>query len=308
MFPRQFDDYAIRLAAGEWVKEQAAMRGGEVKWAALRKEFKVQDQQIPLLSYRGIWKPSQMELPLSIRTSPNNPYRDSIDPVTGLLNYRYFGTDPNHRDNAGLRRLMGEKRPLIYLYGLRSGRYLPLWPVYIYDDDPGGLTFVVAGKPALSGDPFSDPETGASLAADAPALEPLYALRTVAGRLYQGVFRERVLRAYRSQCAFCRLRPKPLLDAAHIVPACDPAGDPVVSNGMALCKTHHAAFDELLMGVRPDGVIEVRPDVLEERDGPMLRHGVQNLHDTPIHRPRRESDQPDPDRLAVRYREFKKAS
>ena len=30
-------------------------------------------------------------------------------------------------------------------------------------------------------------------------------------------------------------------------------------------------------GVRPDYVIHVRPDILYEIDGPMLRHGLQGL-------------------------------
>jgi hypothetical protein len=34
-----------------------------------------------------------------------------------------------------------------------------------------------------------------------------------------------------------------LLDAAHILPDGHPKGEPVVPNGLALCKLHHAAFD-----------------------------------------------------------------
>ena len=139
-------------------------------------------------------------------------------------------------------------------------------------------------------------------------LERRYATRTTLARIHQRVFRQRVLHAYRSRCAFCRLRQEPLLDAAHIVPDRDPTGDPVVPNGLSLCKIHHAAFDELFLGVTPKGVIHVRPDLLREKDGPMLRHGLQGLHETRIHRPRRTADHPDPDRLHLRYQEFQQAS
>jgi hypothetical protein len=44
-----------------------------------------------------------------------------------------------------------------------------------------------------------------------------------------------------------------------------------------MCKIHHAAFDNLLMGVRPDYSIEVRSDVLVEEDGPTLRYALQGL-------------------------------
>jgi hypothetical protein len=59
-----------------------------------------------------------------------------------------------------------------------------------------------------------------------------------------------VLRAYRDCCAVCRLRHEELLDAAHILPDGHPRGEPVVRNGLALCKLHHAAFDRHILGIR----------------------------------------------------------
>jgi len=34
---------------------------------------------------------------------------------------------------------------------------------------------------------------------------------------------------------------------------------------------HHAAFDAHMLGIRPDYVIEIREDVLDEKDGPTLK-------------------------------------
>lgn len=45
-------------------------------------------------------------------------------------------------------------------------------------------------------------------------------------------------------------------------------GEPVVPNGMALCKLHHAAFDRNILDVRPDLRVAIRQDVLEEIDAP----------------------------------------
>ena len=87
-----------------------------------------------------------------------------------------------------------------------------------------------------------------------------------------------MLRAYRDECTLCRLRHRDLLDAAHIVPDADPEGEPTVKNGLALCKIHHAAFDRLIIGIRPDYVVEVQRNVLEQIDGPMLKHRFQGLH------------------------------
>lgn len=310
MFPAGFDDHAIRIAAGNWLTEQVDRYGPELEWSLLVRGFRFRDERIALVNQRGIWKPRQLEMPLSIRTSPSNPYRDSFDPETLLLHYRYFGNDPEHADNAGLRRLIGEQRPVTYFHGIREGRYLAIWPAFIVADDPAGLTFSVGvDNPAFAQDQWEAQRAGVSLAgAGDRELERRYTTRTTLTRIHQRVFRHRVLHAYRERCAFCRLRREPLLDAAHIVPDKDPTGDPVVPNGLALCKIHHAAFDGLFLGVTPRGVIHVRPDLLREQDGPMLRHGLQGLHEQQIHRPRRAADHPDPDRLNLRYEKFRRAS
>jgi putative restriction endonuclease len=75
-----------------------------------------------------------------------------------------------------------------------------------------------------------------------------------------------VLRAYQQCCAICRLRHDELLEAAHILPDGHPLGEPVIPNGLALCKLHHAAFDAYIIGVTPDLEATVRLDVLQEID------------------------------------------
>ena len=132
----------------------------------------------------------------------------------------------------------------------------------------------------------------------------VYATRTFQQRLHQRRFRERVLQAYGEQCAMCRLRHQELLDAAHIIPDTDPDGAPAVSNGLALCKIHHTAFDRHFIGVRKDYLVEVRPDVLREEDGPMLLHGIQELQGTRILLPRAARLRPDPELLQRRYEQF----
>jgi putative restriction endonuclease len=53
--------------------------------------------------------------------------------------------------------------------------------------------------------------------------------------------------------------------------------------------------------------IHLRPDVLEEHDGPMLRHGLQELHGSGLLVPRRPQDRPDRDALAERFERFRAA-
>jgi putative restriction endonuclease len=48
----------------------------------------------------------------------------------------------------------------------------------------------------------------------------------------------------------------------------------------------------------------VRRDVLEEEDGPMLRHGLQELQGMNIHLPHRAALRPDREALARRLETF----
>lgn len=62
-------------------------------------------------------------------------------------------------------------------------------------------------------------------------------------------FRPAVLRAYSYRCSVCQCALK-LVDAAHIIPVADPQSTDDVTNGLALCRIHHGAFDNGLMGVQ----------------------------------------------------------
>ncbi len=72
-------------------------------------------------------------------------------------------------------------------------------------------------------------------------------------------FRPKVLRAYRYCCAVCGTALK-LVDAAHIVPVSDPQSTDDVTNGLALCRLHHGAYDNGLLGVQSSYKIVVNPD------------------------------------------------
>jgi putative restriction endonuclease len=238
---------------------------------------------------------------LSITTVPEipgkeRPYDD--EPTYDGVHYRYRGNDPSHPDNAGLRRAMVEHVPLVYFHGHRPGLYHAEWPVFVVGDDPSQLTFTI-----LTAD-VSDLEPTGTVA-DAPRRAYLATLMT--RRLHQSLFSVRVLDAYEETCAVCRLRHRELLDAAHILADKHPLGEPVVPNGLALCKLHHAAFDADILGVRPDLKIEVRHDILHEVDGPMLKVGLQGFDGQAITVPRHRALRPNVDFLAERYERFRKA-
>ena len=131
-----------------------------------------------------------------------------------------------------------------------------------------------------------------------------YLTATVKVRLLQRAFREKVLDAYRSQCAFCRLKHRELLDAAHIIPDNMPESTSKIENGISLCKLHHSAYDSFILGVTPDYIIQVREDILEEEDGPVLQHGLKGLHKTKLILPNSKSHYPSREALEWRYSRF----
>ena len=298
-------DQRVRLAAFDWLTRQTTVHGDVLTRDLLAKGFEFEEQLIPLVSPQGIFKPQLLkDAPLSITTTPTGPYDDSFG-SDGLLLYRYRGTDPHHRDNEGLRNAMINSVPLVYFHGVVPGKYLAVWPVFVVGDMPEQLAFKVAADDSAF---LKQAITVSPQIADSTA-EPrrAYITATVRQRLHQRSFRERVLQAYREQCACCRLRHLELLDAAHIIADSDPYGMPTVRNGIALCKLHHAAFDSNILGIRPDYIIEVRADILDEQDGPILTHGLQQLNNKRIFIPPQKHLTPDNHLLEKRYLDFRKA-
>ncbi len=292
-------DLRIRLAVFDWLARQREEHGEAIPRDLLT-SFALDGVRVPLVGPQGIFKPAACELPLSIATIEGN-YPDEWDEDRGTLRYAYRGTDPNHHDNVGLRRAMRERVPLVYFLRVLPGRYVAMYPVFVVGDDSTSLAFTVQVEDmavthsVVGGDRYDDA---------AGAVRRAYVTRVVRQRVHQAAFRERVVRAYQDQCALCRLRHHQLLDAAHITPDREADADPVVTNGVALCKLHHAAFDSYFFAIRPDYRVEVRPSILAEHDGPMLVVGLQEIHDRLIALPRQANQLPDRERLARRYAEF----
>jgi putative restriction endonuclease len=190
--------------------------------------------------------------------------------------------------------------PLIWFQGVASGVYLPIYPVWLIDEEPQAHQFVVSLDEALI-------RARQELAVEDPELLRSYAERVVQTRLHQPLFRQRVLLAYENQCALCQLRHTRLLDAAHVIS--DAAGgEPVVTNGISMCKIHHAAYDADIFGIDPKYRVGVRPDVMEEIDGPTLRYTLQAINGSEIELPKRRAARPDPELLDVRWKQFLDAS
>jgi len=273
-------DSKIRLKSFSFLDELSRTHGVALPREALALGFDYDGKRVPLVGPQGIFKPAVLpEVPISITTVPivedkPRPYKDEIG-TDGLIRYKYRGENPMHHENVGLRLAMQRRVPLIYFYGLVPGRYAAEWPVFVVGDDPQSLTFSVEIGEKLGLVSTLDAARSEFVA------EPMtrsYLTVSTQKRLHQQSFRFRVLEAYHQCCAVCRLRHEELLEAAHILPDGHPKGEPWVSNGLSLCKLHHAAFDAQILGIRPDLVVEIRKDIMEESDGPLLVYGLKEWH------------------------------
>lgn len=267
-------------------------------------DFEVDGQPFRLMdAQRGIRKPQLLSSALSIRTvyrvdGKNRPYADEVG-SDGLLRYKWRGDDPDHAENRALREAMRQGVPLIWFFGIAQGVYKPIYPIYLLWEEPEEQQFVI------------DPDVARGIVSPGGTVDEhvrRYIMRETRHRLHQPVFRATVLRAYEKRCAVCALRHEQLLDAAHIVPDREEAGIAAVRNGLALCKIHHAAYDCLVLGIRPDLVVEIRADLLEEIDGPMLEHGLKGRHGQRLMAvPKVRAERPDRDMLDERYAAFRGA-
>ena len=299
-------DAKIRSAMFLWLEQMAAIHGDVLPRSLLLEGFPFEGGSISALhpAGRGIWKPKGLDTALSLTTTVGSPYDDHFS--GDRLAYSYQGNNPGSSDNCAVRSAKNNQIPLAYFHAVMPGRYCAFWPVLVIGDDSGSLRFWVQVEPAgvaIGGATILGSVDGSMISNDVS--RRAYGTSVVKTRLHQRGFRERVLSAYQSCCAMCRLKHRELLDAAHIIPDKE-GGEPVVSNGIALCKIHHAAFDKRVIGVNPDGYrIAVREDVLREVDGPMLRHGIQEMEGRKLWVPRSAAKKPDLEALAVQWQRFR---
>ncbi len=280
-----------------FLDQRVVANGGVVGFEDVA-NFQFEGVRTPLLDrQRGIRKPKGLHAALSIRTvyaarPDERPYADE-EGRDGLLRYKWRGTDPQHAENRALRAACDQQLPLIWFFGIAPGIYEPVFPVWLLREEPESQQFVVA---------VAEEQRQATAVAPSPA-ERRYHQRVVFERVHQRLFRSRVLLAYGTRCGVCRLRHAELLDAAHIIED-SRGGEPIVPNGIAMCKLHHAAYDANLLGVSPDYEIRIATDLLAENDGPTLRHSLQGVDRSRLTIPRSRVAHPNRDLLAERYERF----
>lgn len=253
--------------------------------------------RMPLIDTgRGIRNPQELDATLAIVSASdggrNNPYDDAIDRESGLLRYSWAKGAVDAGDNRKLLAALETGTPIILFEKPLPNLYVPVLPVYVIDVDLEKRHFII------------DLDDSRLRGSRDVTLDKKYVARMVKQRVHQPMFRARVLSAYNKRCAVCTLKYPELLDAAHIISDSDERGLPVVTNGMAMCKIHHAAYDQDFLGVSPDFVVHINERLLADRDGPMLQFGLQAMNGRALELPSRRDDRPDRDYLAERFERF----
>ena len=246
----------------------------------------------------GIWNPSAswtltdpFRGTLSINTTLTGVYEDQ-EIKGGLWRYDYQSGGADGK-NLKLRRAWELQLPLLWFrQQAPSGRYVP-YKVFVIEEHPDDNYCLIS------------PELSLSVAYNSGSeIEKRYAERLIKQRLHQPAFRARVLNAYATRCAICNLQFGELLDGAHITPDSDPDTSVSVTNGICMCKIHHAAYDRLLLGIDEEFKISIRADILNISDGPILKYGLQEMNDREIILPSSEEMWPDRSRLGRRHEKF----
>lgn len=294
----------VRAAALEWLARTTFDGDVAVTREQLTQDFVFDGVRFPLVDTgRGIRKPAGWDAALSILTAvpksgDKRPY-DDREGADGLHRYKLRRDARGASENEGLRAAMRRQLPLVWFYGLRPGVFQAIFPVYLVAEEAAEDQFVLA---------LTDDQRQVTPGSVIEEATRRYLVSQTRRRLHQRVFSGQVMLAYDTRCAVCDLHHRRLLDAAHITPDVAERGIPVVSNGLALCKIHHAAFDSNVLGITPDYEVRIHQRLLDEIDGPMLRHGLQDHHGRSLMRvPRRRAEVPDRDRLAERFAEFRAA-
>ena len=101
------------------------------------------------------------------------------------------------------------------------------------------------------------------------------AIHTVRSLVRARSFRRKVLSAYDHSCAVCHTQLM-LVQAAHIVPVHVPGSSDETTNGLALCPSHHTAYDDGLLTVAPNYHVMVSEARLQRLRSENL-HGGEDL-------------------------------
>lgn len=299
-------DIALINAAFDALKTLELLYGDEIPASALRKGFEFQGEEIRLENQVvGIFKPRQMERGvLSIKTTKP---RDGSSSVFGYSDtrrddgYYYYSLqrgDPRGSNNRRLWESLEEKQPFVYFHAVAPAIYAAIWPCYVSEIDPDAGHALVSIGARNYRNPVSYPRSFPS------EFESKYLVKESKTRLHQSSFRLAVLDAYRHRCAITGLQAPKLLEAAHIIPDGEVGDIQFLSNGVALSRIHHRAYDSNLLGIAPDCTIHIGKELQAVSDNEFCQSAFLKYEGAKLSVPRNVDAHPNSEFLAKRFEQF----
>lgn len=282
------DNLALREAAIRHCRLLSLRWGEAVPYGELKRGFPHRGAWVKLVGPQGVFKPKELtDGPLSLLSTLASTYTDEhLDGDTVLYDY---APPQREHENEGLKAIAQQGRPVLLFTQVKakpSPEYMVFAPVALLDFDD------VARKVRLSLTSAAQDVDG--IPAPLPSLfSKAYSETTVQARLHQAQFRHDILAAYTDRCCVCELRERPLLDAAHILPDRLPEGVPTVRNGLAMCPTHHRAYDRDIVLVNDNYKIEIKRDRLDHVGAEATARTLLNFDGKVIWLPKDETNRPE---------------
>ena len=285
----------------EWVY------GDAIPWNVIELGFEYNNEKILIANKaRGIFKPKQMTRGLlSIKTTiPRkgrvNIYNDKEDD-NGFFRYSLQRGDPKSGGNKHLWEALEDSTPFIYFYPIAPAVYNAIWPCFVKNIHPhDNYAEITVGSeipaPSESNQHWYAPKD----------IETRYIVRETKIRLHQASFREAVLFAYDKKCAITGLPSPKLLEAAHIIPDQLIGEKQSVTNGIALSRLHHKAYDVNLIGIDPDYKIHVSDELRLGNSNKFLKVGILDFEGRDITLPKNIGMCPNKDYLARRFEDYER--
>lgn len=282
------------------VRRLQSIYGDEIPWREIAKGFGYLGNKVFLASAaNGIFKPKEMaEGLLSIKTTvPKAGHVARYD--DGQLGddvYKYaFEDAANGRDrNHYLYHAYNRQSPFVYFHGVAPGMYQAIWPCFIRRiDEINSYVEVIVGSSNVIG------ESGGVYTVPNKIEAKYYAVEAKR-RGHQAAFSRMIMSTYKEKCALTRLPIRQLIEAAHIIPDCE-NGPQTVTNGIAMSRIHHKAYDSNLLGIDGDYKIHIRDDKRLVESVPFAIACFKELEGKKIWLPQDKSSRPNPDFLDQRF-------
>lgn len=274
--------------------------GDAIPNAAIREGFLVNGETVRLENKAvGIFKPRQMKAgALSIkttipRTGRRQIYNDQLSD-DGFYHYSLQQGDPRGGNNKYLWQSLEMNQPFIYFHAIAPAVYTAIWPCFVKQIHvERQVALIEVGSQTTL-------DSVGNYSLERTEIESRYRVQESKVRLHQASFRAAVLDAYKDSCAITGLPEPRLLEAAHILPDSEIGDKQLISNGIALNRLHHKAFDGGLLRIKPDYTIAIGDRLKELDSSKYVRDSFLKFDGEKICVPNNPSDRPDPELLEIK--------